>query len=321
MDSKKFFNALTNEFKKLELPANDYSGMLYHYTSPDGLMGILNEKAPVLWFTRADCVNDPTEGHYMIAFYKNICEELLQNKDIDLAFYNSISDIKPNSKIYYCSINKERWLKRPKSESTFICCFSQARDSLPMWNYYVKNDRYQGYCIGLFNSIFRKLQDASIKEDSGMRFELKEVQYCNNEYRNSFAAAVKRLFKLWDNSATADDKTNIQEMIKLWLTEWQWLVKPNCYSHEKEVRAIIHMPDDIPELRNKINIKYRSSHGYIIPYIEPSISEHEKGAFEEIIIGPLAEKEISKSTIQSYISSYGYNRISVSNSIIPIRCI
>ena len=42
MDSKKFFNALTNEFKKLELPANDYSGMLYHYTSPDGLMGILN---------------------------------------------------------------------------------------------------------------------------------------------------------------------------------------------------------------------------------------------------------------------------------------
>ena len=34
---------------------------IYHYTSPSGLKGILDE-LPSLFFTRYDCLNDFTEG-------------------------------------------------------------------------------------------------------------------------------------------------------------------------------------------------------------------------------------------------------------------
>lgn len=37
--------------------------MIYHYTSPFGLEGILKEKE--LWFTKSDYLNDSTEMNYI----------------------------------------------------------------------------------------------------------------------------------------------------------------------------------------------------------------------------------------------------------------
>ena len=39
---------------------------------------------------------------------------------------------------------------------TYLCCFSKASDDLAMWNYYIKNDGYDGYCIGLQSNILER---------------------------------------------------------------------------------------------------------------------------------------------------------------------
>ena len=42
------------------------SDPIYHYTSPQGLLGILQPDNPVLWFSRYDALNDKTEGGCVI---------------------------------------------------------------------------------------------------------------------------------------------------------------------------------------------------------------------------------------------------------------
>mgnify|MGYP000222987763 CR=1 FL=1 len=53
-------------------------GLVYHYTSPGGALGILQNKA--LWFTDCEFMNDPTELAYCYELYDRawveVCREL-----------------------------------------------------------------------------------------------------------------------------------------------------------------------------------------------------------------------------------------------------
>ena len=60
---------------------------LWHYTSGNGLMGIIRNDTREhgklhFWFTRSDCLNDPSEGTHIKDLYKStywqqdFCEEM-----------------------------------------------------------------------------------------------------------------------------------------------------------------------------------------------------------------------------------------------------
>ena len=74
----------------------DKSDPVFHYTSPEGLLGILQEKGPVLWFSQYDSMNDTTEGVHVISVYQSVCDELLAKKEIDDVFYQAIYNVEPN---------------------------------------------------------------------------------------------------------------------------------------------------------------------------------------------------------------------------------
>ena len=67
------------------LRVNDYKKIndnIYHYTSPEGLLGILGDTGIELHFTRYDCVNDTSEGRDLIDIYLKACKEFLKEKKI-----------------------------------------------------------------------------------------------------------------------------------------------------------------------------------------------------------------------------------------------
>lgn len=101
------------------------SEYFYHYTTVEGLRGIIENKC--LWATEIGFLNDPSETHYIEDIIRQICKKSPDCKKI-YDYFNSES---------YKSLFFD-------NTSKYIISMSEARDSLSMWNYYAKGN---GYCI------------------------------------------------------------------------------------------------------------------------------------------------------------------------------
>jgi hypothetical protein len=88
-------------------------------------------------------------------------------------------------------------------------------------------------------------------------------------------------------------------------------IKDNAYKDEREWRLCKNEAF-------KENIKYRIRSGLIIPYIEHFVS---KDIINNIVIGPCADKELSKKSIIMALKTFGFdlNNISVTTSTVPFR--
>lgn len=75
---------------------NEYNDVIYHYISSFGFDSILfNEKNFInFWASRYNCLNDYSEGEIVLPLYKEVCNELLNDKLITYDLYNLIINIK-----------------------------------------------------------------------------------------------------------------------------------------------------------------------------------------------------------------------------------
>lgn len=306
-----------------EPTTKDLTNPIYHYTSPLVLLGILDEEAIKLQFTRYDCVNDKSEGNNVLENYIEACNQLYKSQEIDEDFYNIINLIKltkwdafsiegiPEDNIPMLNIFGSEF-------QAYICCFSKDSDSLPMWNYYSKNGHYQGYSLGLSNFIFLENErNSNIWNGNGVQCSIGNVIYENDKKINDIKYWIKNLYKYKNED---DSKlTKIQGAINNLLLKWHLFFKSECFAHENEMRAVIYIPNGFPLIETKtkpIPIEYRTKGAYIIPFITVSFSCKEY--LSELVIGPLSEKEISQSTIKSLIEQRDY-KVKIKNSEIPIR--
>lgn len=124
--------ALENIYKKNPELEYTYSGEMYHYTSADVLPLIVMEDAVKIRFTDYRFLNDTSEGEEFPSIFQSQLEHLYNSGKINEEFYNEA-----------CKLSVD---KNPSR--LFVACFSENRDSLPMWNYYLKNGKYEGYSLG-----------------------------------------------------------------------------------------------------------------------------------------------------------------------------
>lgn len=125
---------------------------IYHYTSPEGLLGILKTRS--LFATDMYFLNDASEGLYVIDFIqKNIESLCLDNKKL----------------IDY--VNREiELIKTKKWEGlvhNYTISFSMNGDSLEMWNYYTKGDSVQGYNLEFNTKKLASTIQIEILDDRG----------------------------------------------------------------------------------------------------------------------------------------------------------
>ncbi len=114
---------------------NKSENILYHYTSLDGLLGIIKDKA--IWATNILYLNDASEINYskrllidQIYAYKN---DILMDKEsiYKLKFIDKLID------------NINEYITDKEHSGFFVCSFSEKKDLLSQW---------RGYCpegIGL----------------------------------------------------------------------------------------------------------------------------------------------------------------------------
>ncbi|SHH52245.1 Protein of unknown function [Sporobacter termitidis DSM 10068] len=309
------------EWQYFDIP---HDQRVYHYTSPDGLLGIVKDKGVNLRFTRYDCVNDFSEGRDVVRCYDLACRELLKDGQIGVDFYNAIKDIELDvSAVMSFSIDKHLTLDDREIDigreyvpllcEAYICCFSRDGDSLPMWNYYSKKGVSQGYNVG-FDFGLTERENVTLLNES-VHMEMVSVIYDDNEKLCDIKRIIDTVYK---RSASDPGYQNCQLLIKDELKKRMFRFKSQFFAHEQEIRLVLYVPVEIPEdfrETDRLRIKYTSQNGYLVPYVD---LVYKKELLHRITVGPLLEKEISIRTLQTIKTNYNYNYEIVTSNV-PIR--
>lgn len=290
----------------------EYELDLFHYTSPIGFTSILFEDSGkiTMWASRYDCLNDASEGTVAENVFKEVCSDLKERGDISEHLYNLFSTVLPARTIL---LNKHEGEKvkvtRPEC-NRYICSFSKNKDSLVMWNYYSKGNRYEGFNIGFYPSTMKESLDKFL-HDKEATFHMYPVVYDKKEQMKMIE---KLLMKLKEHYSK-DQESSIRYIISNRLLDWSLVFKNECFKHEEEVRIIV----DVAKREKALSVKYRISSGYVVPYIELKL---EKEDVSYVNFGPLQcsneQKTHQLQVMKDMLNDKGYS-VLVEYSKIPVR--
>lgn len=286
--------------------------MLYHYTSENGILGIFKKDKFTLQLSKANSLNDKSEGKDFYKCLDDVCCNMLDNDQIDLKFYLRIKalytdEIKTVAKLGYkiSEIVKMRHKLLDSTSDIFIMSFSLTRDCLPMWNYYT-NAGTQGYSIKINK---RKLK--SVIEKKSKKYGISDVDFYNVIYstEKKYEIIQERIIEAY----ALDDLVSIVDMIN----EYQYLFKHHSFEYEKEVRLIVR----VPKIKDAVikGLDFRTRNGIIVPYMELEIDEIPSKLVSEIMIGPLSNDSIATENLKMYLTYNGYQKCKITTSDIPIR--
>ncbi len=323
--TKKFNSILIHSFSPGQnKEVNDKDGLKYHYTSPSGLLSIINNGN--LYFTDIRYLNDKSENVYLI---KAMLEFLEKNKSsyhitrevfYDLFKEHSFDDLRNLrvQNIVYNLPNKYIPLRK------FVFCTTTDADSLNMWNYYIHDGHYQGYNIG-FN-IERLLKTFDTKEPHTA--DPFEVLYGKVIYEpKKQTEEIQSYFDLIEtlSEEVKVDKETLILNLYHYIDRYGVFYKSSSFSSEKEYRICVEINEEqlkkdkknyFGPNNKKINYSFRTSNGLIIPYIEVKLKED---SISRIYISPMMEFEIAKESIRELITQNGFKGVSIHRSKIPVR--
>lgn len=177
---------------------------------------------------------------------------------------------------------------------------------------YSKSEHYEGFCIGICDSIFKHTSCF----EKGYSIELRKTIYSNKEKANLLDQLLLPICECYDG-ASENEKRNWLGIIGQFICQNQFIFKNKAFEYEKEIRAILHIPKE-PKgaFKNISERKYRQKNGIIIPYVE---FELPKNSIYRINLAPTLKEDIAKNNLTDFLVSKGYNGIKLFPSNIPIR--
>ena len=290
-----------------------YTGTIFHYTAISNINPILlNDKNVILWASRYDCLNDISEGTLPQVRFSEICKELRQSNRISKEFYDLIHEIKPTRTDLILPIIDNSIRPYRDRYDTYVTSFSEADDTLAMWNYYSKGRRYEGVNIGIHTQVLVDSLELNGNNEGKLKVRTLKVIYDDARQREIITTFVEELFSKYEPG----DESSVRYHVSTMLSSLKMLFKDKCFEHEKEVRVVVQV---FEKFKSEIPVKYRTYAGYIIPYIELPF---DKGAVCQLTTGPMVcteqQKELQQSVIREMMESHDYN-VSVKCSEIPVR--
>lgn len=302
---------------EIDVPPYEY---FCHYTSAESFLNIVQSDGMTLWASRIDCMNDASEWNHAINLYQSTCDYLLKQNNISERFCNAIRDVRPAKEQIFIHREKAKDDLRSHdivsshTEETdrFICCFSKEQDSLPMWNNYARSGGRIGYNLGLFHG-YIDFDKFTLDSGQNRSYSFYKVIYEDSEKYRLMSLQIKGIGDLVQDE---DDVSVAVDAISGLLNEWAITFKRKEFAYENEVRLVV----DVPLSEIKDQLKYRTSNGLIVPYVEVKFPHQ---CLSSVKIGPLSclpsDAELQKNIIQEMLALRGYKGVDISNSEIPIR--
>ena len=262
---------------------------LYHYTSQNGFMGIINSKK--IWATNILYLNDTEEIKQTIWITMN-CLEIIaassksrhENEFID-EFYKRVESI----------------TRKDRDFGVYVCSFSTQPDLLSQWRGYCPDAN--GICIGFdFNSeIYEQIKAQGfslVKCEYADQFEIPPscIQKFLEETLTTFRTLSKKM-KLSDRIDKALYGFD-QKLLRIATS-----IKHPAFTEESEWRLILG-PISITDP----SIKYRAGKSMLIPYVEINLTKDNSDILNipEIWVGPTPHPELAVYSLENYLN---YNHI------------
>lgn len=276
------------KFYKSDFSSSEYAKVIrdiYHYTSIDGIIGILRNKE--LWFTNIYFLNDNQELFYTYKLIDEVIKEI--KKELSNAFYEKIKARK-NYLLSddYFDQEKNVWAR----QEYYVASFSTDEDNLALWNYYTKTDT-TGYNICFKDYAFCKHSVAQGKvcyEKIKQKEMLKSTRLKHNEQYN--------------NSPNNEKRGVIRDLFYNFII-YSLFFKNEKYKIENEYRVVMTVYNSSPD--EEENCYYRHKKGLIIPYIKFDLNKLKSNFTKELreVIDKIKISPIN----QGKITKYGVTRL------------
>lgn len=248
----------------IDISPNKKKGKIYHYTSPEGLLGIISNKQ--IFASDMLYLNDSAEGRYALELLRDICQEdypdnniLQQSVDFEI---KNIMDGAPGK--YY----------------SYIISFSEGDDLLNMWNYYTKGNSVEGYNIGfditkLAESIKLYTADVDKGKTTGVLKPIHgRINYDPNKQTEKIREILHEYVEAVSDEPDADEIFDSDIFRYLLVRKIYFLglfYKSPKFKSEKEYRFVYNLPilekdEDLQKMGIPYKEEYRTKNGILIPY-------------------------------------------------------
>jgi hypothetical protein len=272
--------------------------ILYHYTSLEGLLGIVESKS--IWATNILYLNDASELNYA----KDLFREQLLNFQKELG-----NALMPEYGFFQQLIeNTEYFIV---GNDFFVCSFSGEGDLLSQW---------RGYCpTGSGFSLGFKLSKLKVCPKQ-QRFLMRPCSYDKFEQISKLRKYIKETSLRFRKITEPDwEQLSIELIIKF--IEIGPTFKHPKFKEENEQR-IIGKLYPISLLGNDYYrlIRFRPGKSMVVPYIEiPLPKEGDNFIINKIVVGPTHYPKLSEASVRKLLRSKNIIFDEIQYSTIPYR--
>ncbi len=271
--------------------------ILYHYTTREGLLGIIQKRE--IWAANIRYLNDSSEFTAAVEVAKTVLdtfpydERKLNKESVIKGFYSWLDSLKYQAESYVCS-------------------FSEDGDLLSQWRSYTKAGN--GYAIGFDTAALRQLA----KEQS---FFLEQCRYDEPAQKelikSCFQAGIECLCATSEveGNPTASAENIFAEKCLLPFLCSAPLVKNRAFAEEREWRLVAPFHGS-----KQSELFFRSGKSMLVPYHPFSLGEKGKELpIAKVIIGPSPHGPLDSQAVLKLLTSNGAKANSCGWSSIPFR--
>lgn len=275
--------------------------VLYHYTSSEGLLGIL--ESGTLWATNPRYMNDASELVYPLQLAHGVVRESLaaETNGVVIAFRDSflaLPDFGPDRHFY-------------------VACFCEVDDLLSQWRAYGSGT--SGYGIGF--------DPGSLRMPDGYShyWWLTKMEYESRKYTDHIATIVDSYAQHLRWTEQQYGLKTAEQAVSLGVDFFTRLVlsaalsvKHPAFFEEQEWR-FVHYSYTGPALAPVP--QYRIRRSLLVPYISLSFDDEDQSRLPimEVICGPSPHPELNEAAVRGLLQKHGYANTIVRLSEVPFR--
>jgi Protein of unknown function (DUF2971) len=276
---------------------------LWHYTTAEGLIGIL--KSGQLWATQVTCLNDALEQRYFASLvHAELKAQAAQNTDPNLAVMFRVADEGLSNADFATAGN-------------FVVCFSEVEDDLGQWRGYGGGEC--GYAIvfsleGILGALKARRPSASFAPmhygDQGPALLVRDVVRMAQQYflQGITARGVSDV-ELW-----------AREFLSVYADEldiFACLIKHPKFDREQERRITTRLQPG-----EHMQLEFRQKRTLLARHLPVSLTvgtDNPRLPITQVYVGPGPAQRISQVSVGDALKKFYYDGVPVKLSSVPYR--
>jgi len=274
---------------------------LYHYTSHEGLLGIIKNKE--IWATDTDYLNDSKELYLAFDIARNKLNVRKQSANQE------------EQKLFGIMLSMMDCYE--EKNSIFVCSFSAVNDLLSQWRAYCR----EGGCTIGFHS-----KDLKEKAKS-QQFYFVRCEYDRGRQEEIIDDIITYYYNLFQQERGKGVSSDINSLLSnvsgkfiSTLIQFSPILKHESFKEEHEWRLISGNRRNDYISNNTSQMECRVGHSMLTPYFRFNLKEiWTKQQFLKVTIGPGLFPEKSVKAVKNLLILSGYKHPGVEMSTIPYR--